>query len=87
VKARFSALVQNGPGAQPASCTMGTGSFPGVKPPKCGVDHPPTSSAEVKEREDLYFYSLCEPSWPVLWQKYLQGTAIEHYTTKCNGLL
>ena len=29
--ARFSAPVQNGPGAQPSSCTMGTGSFPGVK--------------------------------------------------------
>jgi hypothetical protein len=23
--------VQTGPGAHPASCTMGTGSFPGVK--------------------------------------------------------
>ena len=31
VGARFSAPVQTGPGAQPASCTMGTGSFPGVK--------------------------------------------------------
>ena len=29
--ARFSAPVQTGPGAQSASCTMGTGSFPGVK--------------------------------------------------------
>jgi hypothetical protein len=29
--ARFSALVQTGPGAHPASCTMGTGFFPGVK--------------------------------------------------------
>jgi hypothetical protein len=29
--ARFSALVQTGPGAHPASCTMGTGSFPGGK--------------------------------------------------------
>ena len=29
--ARFSALVQTGPGAHPASYTMGTGSFPGVK--------------------------------------------------------
>ena len=28
--ARFSAPVQTGPGAYPASCTMGTGSFPGV---------------------------------------------------------
>ena len=29
--ARFSAPVQTGPGTQQASCTMGTGSFPGVK--------------------------------------------------------
>jgi len=30
VEARFSAPVQTGRGAHPASCTMGTGSFPGV---------------------------------------------------------
>ena len=29
--ARFSAPVQIGPGAHPASCTMGTGSFPGKR--------------------------------------------------------
>jgi len=31
VGTRFSAPVQTGPGAHPASCTMGTGSFPRVK--------------------------------------------------------
>jgi len=31
VGARFFAPVQTGPGAHPASCTMGTESFPGVK--------------------------------------------------------
>jgi len=31
VRARFSAPVQTGPGAHSASCTMSTGSFPGVK--------------------------------------------------------
>jgi len=31
VGVRFSAPVQTGPGAHPASCTMVTGSFPGVK--------------------------------------------------------
>jgi hypothetical protein len=31
VGARFSAHVHTGPGAHPASCTMGTGSFPRVK--------------------------------------------------------
>jgi hypothetical protein len=30
VEARFYAPVRTGPGAHPASCTMGTGSFPGV---------------------------------------------------------
>ena len=39
--ARFSATVQTCPGAYPASCTMGTGSFPGVKRPGRGADHPP----------------------------------------------
>jgi len=38
------------PGAHPSSYTMGTGSFPGVKQPWHGVDHPSASSAEVKER-------------------------------------
>ena len=28
---RFSAPVQTGPGAHPTSCTMGTGTFQGVK--------------------------------------------------------
>jgi hypothetical protein len=66
VGARFSAPVQTDPGAYPASCTMGTGSFPGVKRPGCGVDHPSLTSAEVKERVKLYLYSPYGPSWPVL---------------------
>jgi hypothetical protein len=39
VGVRFSAPIQTGPGAHPASCTMGTGSFPGVKVAR--VRHPP----------------------------------------------
>ena len=35
---RFSTPVQTGPGAHPASYTMGTGSFPGVKRSGRGVD-------------------------------------------------
>jgi hypothetical protein len=64
--ARFSAPVQAGPEAHPASCTMGTGSFPGVKQPGRGVDNPPPTSAEVKERVKLYLYSHSGPLWPVL---------------------
>ena len=40
VGARFSAPVQTGPEAHPASCIMGTGSFPVVKRPGRGFDHP-----------------------------------------------
>jgi hypothetical protein len=63
---RFSAPAQTSPGAHPARCTMGTGYFPGVKRPRRGVDHPPLSSAEVKQRVGLYIYSPSGPSWPVL---------------------
>ena len=65
--ARFFAPIQSGPGAHPASYTMGTGSFQGGgKQPGHGVHHPPPSSAEVKERVQLYLYSPSGPSWPVL---------------------
>jgi hypothetical protein len=40
--ARFSAPVQTGLGAHPASCTMVPRSFPGIKRPGRSVDHPPT---------------------------------------------
>jgi len=40
-------------------------SFPGVKRPGRGVDHPTPSSAEVKESVELYLYSPSGPSWPV----------------------
>ena len=63
VGARFSAPVQTGPGTHPASYTMGTGSFPGVKRPGRGVDPPP--SGEVEGRVKLYIFSPSGPSWPV----------------------
>ena len=63
--ARFSATVQTGPGAHSASYKMGTGSFPGVKRSGRGVNYPPLSRAEVKERIELYLYSPSVPSWQV----------------------
>jgi len=45
---------------------MGTGSFPGVKRPGRGVDHPSPSSAEVEGRVELYVCSPSGLSWPVL---------------------
>jgi hypothetical protein len=46
--ARFSTPVQTGPGAHPASYTMGTGSFPGVKRPGRGLDHPSHLAPSLK---------------------------------------
>jgi hypothetical protein len=58
VGARYFVQAQTGPGAQPASCTMGPGSFPGVKLPGRGADHLPPSSAEVENEYKLYLYPL-----------------------------
>ena len=52
--------------AYPASYNTGNRVFfPEVKQLWRGVDHPPTSDAEVKERVELYVYSLLVPSWSV----------------------
>jgi hypothetical protein len=52
-----------------------------VKRPGCGVNHPHPSSAEVKERVDLYLYSPFGPSGTVLGGNVLlpaelQGVAV-----------
>jgi hypothetical protein len=53
VGARFSATVQTGLGAHSASYTMGTVSYPWVKWPGRGVDHPLPISTAVRERVEL----------------------------------
>jgi hypothetical protein len=45
---------------------VGTGSFPGVKRPGRGADHPPPSKCRGHERVGLYLYSPSGPSWPVI---------------------
>lgn len=44
--------------AQPAPCTFGTGSFPGLKKPVRFADRPHSSSAEVANGLKLYFHLL-----------------------------
>jgi hypothetical protein len=50
---RFPTPIQTGPGAHPASHTMDTGSFSGVKRPAHHVDHSPASRADVTEIVEL----------------------------------
>ena len=49
VGARFSAPVQTGTGAHPASHTVGTGSFSGVKRSERSVDHPPHIAPRLRK--------------------------------------
>ena len=58
VRLRFSVPAQTGSGYRI--------SFPGVKRPRHGINHPLPSSAEVKERVELYLYSPSGTSWPLL---------------------
>ena len=57
------ATVQTCPNAHSSPYKMGTGSFPGVKRPGRGVNLPPSpSSADVKERVELYLHFLSVPT-------------------------
>jgi len=60
--------VQTGSETHPAYYTMDAGSFPGVKQPGRGIDHPLPSATEVKNKVMLYVYPLppSGPSRPVL---------------------
>jgi len=58
VEARFSASVQNGSEVHPAFCRMGTVSFPAVKRPERGVDHPPHLAPRLKKQ---YSYTSTPP--------------------------
>jgi len=56
----FYTRQDRGPCSHPGSCTIGTGSLPGLKRPGRCVDHLPPSSAEVSKTVYLY---LCCPLW------------------------
>jgi hypothetical protein len=45
---------------------MGTGPFLGVEWLLLGINHPPPSIYEVKERAKLNFYSIYVASWQVI---------------------
>ena len=75
-------------GDNPASYTMGTGSFLGVKKLGHDVDHTPLSSAEVKEGVELYLYIPFWPSWPFLgWTLPLPLYGIHNAVTSTLSLI
>jgi hypothetical protein len=66
VGARFTAPIQTGPVAHPASCTTGTGSFPGVESGRGVTITPQTLLApRYKNIVELYLDSPYGTSWPI----------------------
>jgi hypothetical protein len=55
----------HGSEAHPAACKLGTRSFPGGKAVEAWRWPPTPLSAEVKEKVELYLYSLSGSSWPI----------------------
>jgi hypothetical protein len=66
---------------------MGTRSFPGAKRRERGIHHPPPPTAEVKERVELYGYSLSGHSWPVLGHPLPLPLPLPDIHTEFNELL
>ena len=63
---RFSTTVQINPGFHPASGTMGAGSFPGIKQPGFGVDHPPHLAPRLNIKNRDIYLLLPRPLWLVI---------------------
>jgi hypothetical protein len=53
--------------AQPVSCTVDAWSFPGVKRPGRGPDHPPSSSDDVANELKLYIRLPSVPAYACHW--------------------
>ena len=64
------------PWGPPTFYTMGIRSFTAVKRPGRGVELPPPSSTEVKERAELYLSSPSGAFWSVLWRTLLYCTFV-----------
>jgi hypothetical protein len=89
----YNNIVLPGPVAHPASCTIGTWSFPGVKRPGRGVDHPPPSSTEVEGRVELYlnfpllaFVTCSRENFTFTFTIVLQLPTVFSTVTCCTGL-
>jgi len=83
VGARFSAPVQTGPGAHPTSCTIGIGSFPGVKSGR-GVTLTPHLLLVPWSRKSSAIPLL--PLWAVRPVRSLSASIRVHFTfTKTAG--
>ena len=74
----FAHLFQTGPGAHPISCIAGARAFLGVKRSGCHINHPPSSSAKVKERVELYLCYPSVPLWHVISELYLSCALLSH---------
>ena len=64
--------------------------FPGLGRHRRSINHPPTSSTDVKERVELYLYAPSGPSRPVIGQIYMGRDSsvgiASRYILDCPGI-
>ena len=77
VDARYSTPVQTGPGVHPASCTMRTGSFPGVKSDRGVTLTPHPLLVPLVMKEQSY---ISTPLWAVRPAQSLSACIRVHFT-------
>ena len=79
--------VQTGPGTHPASCTMGTGSFPGV--PGRAAEHSPFLVPQSWKSRAISLPTFCATTGPVMGSLYftfiLSGLKLTSFKTKSNS--
>jgi hypothetical protein len=83
----ISVHFQTGPMDHPASYTMSTESFPGVKRPGHGADHLPHLAPRLKKEYTTTFTPPSGPSRPLLgwiWPLLLPATFLERFRSKPN---
>ena len=84
--AKFPAPVQNGPGAHPTCCTMGTGSFLGVKSGRRLTLTPHPFYCRGQERVELYLYSPYGPYGLYRASVRVQGSTLHFFSYSSDGI-
>jgi len=78
--------IHTGPEAHQASCTMGTGSFLGIRWTRCGDNHTTFSSIKVANGMELYLCACTGMLWAELYLCTVPVSLQSAYNTSFNDV-